>query len=108
MIRFPRYPQAFVAGSPPLKLRNLHTLHRLATNQNGHPPLVFVHGGYVHAGCWDLHFLPYFRDLGYKVTPSIFRDMAPAPGAKTSTAMTSITMRPTWRKWWRSCPACRY
>ena len=48
-----------------MKPRNLHTLHRLATRQNGHPPLVFVHGGYVHAGCWDLHFLPYFRDLGY-------------------------------------------
>jgi pimeloyl-ACP methyl ester carboxylesterase len=45
--------------------RKLHTLHRPAKRHNGHPPLVFVHGGYVHAGCWDVNFLPHFSKLGY-------------------------------------------
>jgi pimeloyl-ACP methyl ester carboxylesterase len=48
-----------------LKPRKLHTLHRPAKKHNGLPPLVFVHGGYVHAGCWDVNFLPYFSRLGY-------------------------------------------
>ncbi len=48
-----------------MKSRKLHTIHRPAKKQNGHPPLVFVHGGYVHAGCWDVNFLPHFSDLGY-------------------------------------------
>ena len=48
-----------------MKQRKLHTLHRPAKKQNGHPPLVFVHGGYIHAGCWDVNFLPYFSKLGY-------------------------------------------
>ncbi|MCX7167113.1 MAG: alpha/beta hydrolase [Rhodocyclales bacterium] len=45
--------------------RKLHTLHRPAKKHNGHPPLIFVHGGYVHAGCWDVNFLPHFSKLGY-------------------------------------------
>jgi len=45
--------------------RKLHTLHRPAKRHNGHPPLVFVHGGYVHSGCWDVNFLPHFSKLGY-------------------------------------------
>jgi pimeloyl-ACP methyl ester carboxylesterase len=48
-----------------LKHPELHTLHRPAKKANGHPPLVFVHGGYVHSGCWDLNFLPHFNSLGY-------------------------------------------
>ncbi|KAF0166238.1 MAG: alpha/beta hydrolase fold protein [Rhodocyclaceae bacterium] len=45
--------------------RKLNTLRRLAKKRNGQPPLVFVHGGYVHAGCWELNFLPHFSALGY-------------------------------------------
>lgn len=31
-----------------------------------HPtPLVFVHGAYTAAWCWDEHFLPYFAEAGY-------------------------------------------
>jgi pimeloyl-ACP methyl ester carboxylesterase len=48
-----------------LKHRKLHTLHRPAKKANGHPPLVFVHGGYIHSGCWDVNFLPHFSALGY-------------------------------------------
>jgi pimeloyl-ACP methyl ester carboxylesterase len=30
-------------------------------------PLLFVHGGYHAAWCWDEHFLEFFVDLGYRV-----------------------------------------
>ena len=29
------------------------------------PPLLFVHGGYCDAWCWEPHFLPWFASLGY-------------------------------------------
>ncbi len=57
--------QASNLQGTPIKSRKLHTLRRLAKTRNGHPPLVFVHGGYVHSGCWDLNFLPHFSNLGY-------------------------------------------
>jgi pimeloyl-ACP methyl ester carboxylesterase len=29
------------------------------------PPLLFVHGGYCDAWCWEPHFLPWFAERGY-------------------------------------------
>jgi pimeloyl-ACP methyl ester carboxylesterase len=35
-------------------------------------PLLFIHGAYVAAWCWDEHFLPYFAKQGYAVhAPSL-------------------------------------
>ncbi len=31
------------------------------------PPLLFVHGAWHGAWCWEEHFLPYFSRLGYEV-----------------------------------------
>jgi pimeloyl-ACP methyl ester carboxylesterase len=45
--------------------RRIHTLHRPAQRKTDAPALVFVHGGYMDARCWDIHFLPYFSTLGY-------------------------------------------
>jgi len=45
--------------------RKIHSIRRQPDKSNGKPPLLFIHGGYVHAGCWDLHFLPYFAAQGY-------------------------------------------
>ncbi|MFZ4536230.1 alpha/beta hydrolase [Propionivibrio sp.] len=45
--------------------RKLFTLDRPAHKDRGHPPLVFVHGGYTHSGCWDVNFLPFFQERGY-------------------------------------------
>ena len=46
-------------------LRNLHVIERPAHNDQNLPPLVFVHGGYTHSGCWDVNFLGYFQERGY-------------------------------------------
>lgn len=39
----------------------------LADEKKYETPLVFVHGAWVGAWCWDEHFLPYFADKGFDV-----------------------------------------
>ena len=34
-------------------------------NQQSRPPLLFLHGSFHGAWCWEEHFLPYFSSLGY-------------------------------------------
>ena len=45
--------------------RHLHIIERPADAPQGLPPLLFVHGGYTHAGCWDVNFLAWFAAQGY-------------------------------------------
>lgn len=48
-----------------MPLCRLHTLHRAPNTASNKPPLLFLHGGYVDARSWDMHFLPYFSSAGY-------------------------------------------
>lgn len=48
-----------------MKNRRIHTLHRPAVGPTRSPRLLFVHGGYATAGCWDAYFLPYFSRRGF-------------------------------------------
>ena len=48
-----------------MKLRRIHTIHRAAASPKRFPPLLFVHGGYATAACWDAYFLPWFSDRGF-------------------------------------------
>ncbi len=45
--------------------RQLNILDRPAHEDRGYPPLLFVHGGYTHSGCWDVNFLAFFQERGY-------------------------------------------
>ncbi len=47
---------------PELKLE---VRSRLPARRNGKPPLLFVHGGYCDAWCWEPYFLPWFAERGY-------------------------------------------
>jgi len=43
----------------------LEVLHRPAdTSATGRPPLVFVHGLFRAAWCWEEAWLPHFQELG--------------------------------------------
>ena len=44
----------------PLKIH-----HHPAKRPSQHPPLLFVHGGYTNARCWEHNFIPYFQQKGY-------------------------------------------
>ncbi|MBI2313780.1 MAG: alpha/beta hydrolase [Betaproteobacteria bacterium] len=44
----------------------LELISRLPSGRRRPTPLLFVHGAFTAAWCWDQHFLPYFADLGYE------------------------------------------
>lgn len=52
-----------------MNLRHFGELEVIARGPAGGPkhstPLVFIHGAYTAAWCWEEHFLPYFADAGY-------------------------------------------
>lgn len=43
----------------------LEVLSHLPSRPRHSRPLLFVHGAYTGAWCWEEHFLPYFADQGY-------------------------------------------
>jgi pimeloyl-ACP methyl ester carboxylesterase len=43
----------------------LEVLSRQPEQATGKPPLLFVHGAWLGAWCWDEYFLPYFAGRGY-------------------------------------------
>jgi pimeloyl-ACP methyl ester carboxylesterase len=48
-----------------------------------HPvPLLFVHGGWHGAWCWDDHFLDFFADAGYRAVAVSLRGHCTSPTAK--------------------------
>jgi non-heme chloroperoxidase len=46
-------------------LIRLEVLQRLPRGASSRPPLLFVHGAYVGAWCWDEHFLAWFAARGF-------------------------------------------
>lgn len=48
-----------------LSFLHLEVLSRLPESRARPTPLLFVHGSYISAWCWDEHFLPYFAARGY-------------------------------------------
>src|SRR4051794_34369063 len=53
-------------------------------NGNGRkPPLLFVHGGYTDAWCWEPYFLPWFAELGYPAHALSLRGHGASGGRET-------------------------
>lgn len=48
-----------------MSTRRLEHLRRTPEAPTGRPPLLFVHGAYTGAWCWDEHFLPFFARHGF-------------------------------------------
>ncbi len=44
----------------------LEVLDRAPRNASDKPPILFVHGAWHGAWCWDEHFLDYFAEKGYR------------------------------------------
>lgn len=51
-----------------VSLPHLEVRQRTPRNLRRPTPLLFVHGAYVGAWCWDEHFLPWFADRGYRAS----------------------------------------
>ena len=46
---------------------DLEIITRIPQQKRFETPLLFVHGAWHGAWCWDEHFLPFFADKGYEV-----------------------------------------
>ena len=44
---------------------HLEVLTRFPAQPSAKPPLLFVHGSFISAWCWEVHFMPYFARHGY-------------------------------------------
>jgi hypothetical protein len=58
----PVIERACIAGDEPLELLFCHD-----TAREARVPLLFVHGGYVGAWCWEKNFMPWFAARGFPV-----------------------------------------
>jgi pimeloyl-ACP methyl ester carboxylesterase len=51
-----------------------------ANHRNQNPPLLFVHGAYCDAWCWEVHILPWFAAAGYPAYALSLRGHGKSPG----------------------------
>lgn len=58
----------------------LEIINRKPNGEAKETPLLFVHGKWHGAWCWDEHFLPYFADYGYDCTALSLRGHAGSQG----------------------------
>jgi pimeloyl-ACP methyl ester carboxylesterase len=58
----------------------LETITRTPKSQTHSTPLLFVHGMWHGAWCWDETFLPYFAEQGYQATALSLRGHADSEG----------------------------
>ena len=63
---------------PRLEIRS-----RLPAKDAGRPPLLFVHGGYCDAWCWEPYFLPWFAAKGYAAHALSLRGHGRSAGGET-------------------------
>jgi non-heme chloroperoxidase len=66
----------------PLESR-LEVRKRLPASPARRPPLLFIHGGYCDAWCWEPHFLPWFASRGYPSYALSLRGHGASGGAET-------------------------
>jgi non-heme chloroperoxidase len=63
--------------------RNLEVRSHLPARTDRKPPLLFVHGGYCDAWCWDPYFLPWFAARGYAAHALSLRGHGTSGGRET-------------------------
>ncbi len=55
-------------------------LTRRSGTETDYPPLLFVHGAFAGAWCWELNFLPFFQSHGFDCFALSFRGHGGSPG----------------------------
>ncbi|MEO6022683.1 MAG: alpha/beta fold hydrolase [Burkholderiales bacterium] len=63
----------FDSLSPRLAQPTLEVLHEPARIAMRHAPLLFIHGGWHGAWCWQPHYMPFFAEQGYDTYAMSFR-----------------------------------
>jgi pimeloyl-ACP methyl ester carboxylesterase len=67
----------------------LEILSRLPPKSSRRPPLLFVHGAFAGAWCWDEYFLPWFSARGYPAHAVSLRGHA---GSTLSASLDSVSL----------------
>jgi pimeloyl-ACP methyl ester carboxylesterase len=62
---------------------HLEVRSRLPARATRKPPLVFIHGGYGDAWCWEPYFLPWFAAKGWPAYALSLRGHGSSSGAET-------------------------
>jgi pimeloyl-ACP methyl ester carboxylesterase len=60
----------------------LEVIERAPHRESGMAPLLFVHGAWHGAWCWDVNFLDFFADKGYRTLALSLRGHGTSPGPK--------------------------
>lgn len=47
------------------KMGNLEIIERKPSKATGKPPILFIHGAFISAKCWEVYYLDYFAEKGY-------------------------------------------
>lgn len=63
-----------------VSLPHLEVRQRTPRDLHRPTPLLFVHGAYVGAWCWDEHFLPWFAERGYRASALSLRGHGDSSG----------------------------
>jgi len=66
----------------------LELISRAGSSAGSRPALLFIHGAFHGAWCWDEHYLPYFRDQGWAAHALSLRGHGGSDGADGITAWT--------------------
>jgi pimeloyl-ACP methyl ester carboxylesterase len=73
-------------SAPPNAVRNMLEVIDKGCVSESHPvPLLFVHGAWHAAWCWDEHFLNFFADKGYRALAVSLRGHGSSPTPKLRT-----------------------
>ena len=76
-------PRVLTAESPQATVRLMLEVIDKGSCTEAHPvPLLFVHGGWHGAWCWDDHFLDFFAAAGYRAVAVSLRGHGSSPTAK--------------------------
>lgn len=60
----------------------LEIITRLPQHPTTKPPILFIHGAFLGAWCWDEHFLPYFAQQGYPAYAASLRGHGKSQGSE--------------------------
>ncbi|HUO53369.1 MAG TPA: alpha/beta fold hydrolase [Rhodoblastus sp.] len=66
---------------------SLEILRRLPETATGKPPLLFVHGAWLGAWCWEENFLPFFASRGYPAYAVSLRGHSGSGGSLAGASM---------------------
>ena len=75
-----RILQAVVMNMP--RFEHHEVLVRAPAGEAHATPLLFIHGAYTAAWCWEEHFLPYFAEAGYAAYAVSLSGHGASPGRK--------------------------